>query len=662
MDTVMKMRLFYALLFLLPVLSAQAQVKRSITPMDIASMKMIASATWSPDGNTIAYTVRVQSDPTVENKPARAELHLWNMAAGTSTPFVTRGNVRLVSFRPGQNMITFLNKLDSDKTTSLYQIGLNGGEASVLYKFDNSISSYQWSPDGKTLAFIATKPEEKAKAALPYSPELYEQNLSVQKIYLVEPGVGAAKEIAVDGHFMAFEWSPDGKKLLCSKAPTSLVDDSYMAVSLVIIDIATQQITATIDHPGKKGDMQWSPDGKQVAFIAGSNLNDPTDGSLFVAPATGGKPTILNKDWQGMFEQIVWEDATQIHFMGSMSVEAAFGTIKPDAKAKPTMMSPEKGFNILHFELASNGSKLYIADTYMHPAELFVEMSGSTEKKRITNSNPWLSDIDFAKQEVVRYKAKDGLEIDGILIRPLKEEVGKKYPLITIVHGGPEAHFNNGWLTHYSNPGQTGAAEGYAVFYPNYRGSTGRGIDFTFSSQGDPAGKEFDDVVDGVDYLINTGLVDATKVGVTGGSYGGYATGWFSTRYTDRFAAGVMFVGISDNVSKWGTTDIPNEEYLVHARKWVYEDYDFFLKRSPIYYAGQCKTPLLIMHGKEDPRVHPSQSMELYRHIKSRTTTPVELVFYPGEGHGNANSTARYDYNLRLMGWFDKYLKGSGKS
>ena len=280
----------------------------------------------------------------------------------------------------------------------------------------------------------------------------------------------------------------------------------------------------------------------------------------------------------------------------------------------------------------------------------------------MTDSNPVLKEIEFAKQEVVRYKAKDGLEIEGVLIRPLHEESGKKYPLITIVHGGPEAHFNNGWLTGYSNPGQTGAAEGYAVFYPNYRGSNGRGVKFSLTSQGDPEGKEFDDVVDGVDYLIATGLVDAAKVGVTGGSYGGYATGWLSTRYSDRFAAGVMFVGISNNVSKWGTTDIPKEEYLVHARKWVYEDYDFFLKRSPVYYADQCKTPLLIMHGEDDPRVHPGQSMELYRHIKSRTTTPVELVFYPGEGHGNANSTARYDYNLRLMSWFDKYLKGIGKS
>ena len=658
----MHSRLFFSFLFLFLVLQAKAQVKRSLTPMDIASLKAISSATWSDDASTIAYTVRVQSDPTVENKPSRGELHLYNMAAGTTIPYVTRGNVRMVSYRPGNNMITFLNKLDGDKVTGLYQIGPNGGEATLLYKFETAISAYQWSPDGKTLAFLANKPEEKPKPALPYSPELYEQNLSVQRLYIVQPGVGDAKEILIEGNFIAAEWNPDGTKLLCSKSPTSLVDDSYMAVSLVVIDVAAMKVIGTVDHQGKMGDMQWSPDGKQIAFIAGSSINDPINGSLFIASATGGKPTILVPDWEGMFEQIIWKDVGQIHFMGSIGVEAAFGTIKPEAKAKPVFKTIEKGFNILHFELAANGNTLYLADTYNHPAELFIEMPGQNTRKRLTTSNPLLNDIEFAKQEVIKYKAKDGLEIEGLLIRPLHEESGKKYPLITIVHGGPEAHFNNGWITAYSNPGQTGAAEGYAVFYPNYRGSTGRGVEFTFSSQADPAGKEFDDVVDGIDYLIKTGLVDGTKVGVTGGSYGGYATGWFSTKYSDRFAAGVMFVGISDVVSKWGTTDIPKEEYYVHARKWVYEDYDYFLKRSPIYYADQCKTPLLIMAGKEDTRVHPSQSMELYRHIKSRTTTPVELVLYPGEGHGNANSTARYDYNLRLMSWFDKYLKAGGKS
>ncbi len=225
------------------------------------------------------------------------------------------------------------------------------------------------------------------------------------------------------------------------------------------------------------------------------------------------------------------------------------------------------------------------------------------------------------------------------------------------MHGGPESHYSNGWLTQYSTVGQVGAALGYAVFYPNYRGSTGRGEEFLKSSQADMAGKEFDDVVDGVDYLIEQGIADEDKVGVTGGSYGGYATGWFATRYTDRFAAGVMFVGISNNISKWGTGDIPEELYLVHARERIWENYEFFLERSPIYYAGESKTPLLIMAGEEDTRVHPSQSIELYRHIKTRTDTPVRLVLYPREGHGNRNSTAQLDYSLRQLRWFEKYLK-----
>src|SRR5690606_3876755 len=232
--------------------------------------------------------------------------------------------------------------------------------------------------------------------------------------------------------------------------------------------------------------------------------------------------------------------------------------------------------------------------------------------------------------------------------------------LLVVVHGGPESHYSNGWLTGYSSPGQMAAARGYAVFYPNYRGSTGRGVAFATLSQGDPAGAEFDDLIDGIDALIEAGVADSARVGVTGGSYGGYATGWLSTRYSDRIAAGVMFVGISNKVSKVGTTDIPNEEFLVHARKRPWDDWQFFLERSPIYYAGQSETPLLILHGKDDPRVDPGQSRELYRHLRLRSEAPVRLVLYPGEGHGNRRATARYDYSLRMLQWFDHYLMGPG--
>jgi dipeptidyl aminopeptidase/acylaminoacyl peptidase len=301
-----------------------------------------------------------------------------------------------------------------------------------------------------------------------------------------------------------------------------------------------------------------------------------------------------------------------------------------------------------------------IGQSASHPEEVFALDLPEASPRRLTFHNDWLSELRLAAQETVRYRARDGLELEGVLIRPLEVSDAGTHHLIVSVHGGPEAHESNGWKTSYSRPGQVAAARGFAVFYPNYRGSTGRGVEFSKLGQADYAGKEFDDLVDGVRHLVGLGLVDEKRVGVTGGSYGGYATAWCATRLTEHFAAGVMFVGLSDVISKFGTTDIPEEMTLVHARKEPWDDWDFFLDRSPIKHAGQGRTPLLILHGKDDPRVHPSQSLEMYRYLRTRTETPVRLVLYPGEGLGNARSAARLDYQLRMIQWFEHYLMGPG--
>ncbi len=285
---------------------------------------------------------------------------------------------------------------------------------------------------------------------------------------------------------------------------------------------------------------------------------------------------------------------------------------------------------------------------------------GDTAPRRLTDSNPWLGELRLAKQEVVRYKARDGLELEGILIHPLDGQSGTRYPLVLIVHGGPESHISSGWVTSYSRPGQVLAARGFAVFYPNYRGSTGRGVAFSKLGQADYAGKEFDDLIDAIDHFVEAGLVDRGRVGVTGGSYGGFASAWCATYHSERFAASVMFVGISDQISKFGTTDIPNEMFLVHSRRYPWEHWDWFRERSPVYHVEKCRTPILIMHGKDDPRVHPSQSMELYRYLKTLGKTPVRLVLYPGEGHGNRKAGARLDYSMRSLRWMEHYLKGAG--
>ncbi len=646
-------RVLYAFFMMTFVQGAFAQISAD----DVARMRSVGQVEIGADGQ-IVYTLSVPSDPRVENKRASSHLYVLEPGSTSSKLLYDKSSVWAVQLRPRHASVSFLNKMEGDEHVALYEVLLKGGEPKKILEYKESISSYAWSPDGQKIVFTANEVTTKPQSILPYQPEIYEANLKYKRAYIATPGFDDWMPIRVEGHVSSVQWSPGGKYISMLSAPTPLVDDFYMAQTIRIADAATGASVIAIPHRGKKGMLSWSPNDKQIAFIGGADIHDPVAGRIFVSDLTQGKIKNIRPKFEGKFDEVYWIDKGKLLFLASASAWSSIGTMKSNGKKLKHILEPG-GPVVRHLSINDAGDMALNVYSPAHPSELYMMHMEKPTLQRITNSNPWLDERKLAKQELIRYKGKGGLEIHGILVHPLDQKPGQRYPLIVSVHGGPESHVDNGWVTAYSLPGQMAATKGYFVFYPNYRGSTGRGLKYTLSSQGDPAGKEFDDIVDGVDYLIDQGWVDPKKVGVTGGSYGGYATGWMSTKYSDRFAAGVMFVGISNKVSKWGTTDIPQEEYLVHARKWIWEDYAYYLKRSPVYYADRCKTPLLIMHGADDPRVHPSQSMELYRHIKVRTDTPVRLVFYPGEGHGNRKSTARYDYNLRMMRWFDKYLQGA---
>ncbi len=638
----------------------------SFTPEHVAKLRFVTSAAISPDGANTAYTLAVPRRPYKDDDgPAWVELHVI-VGNGASKPFVTgEVNVSAVQWKPDGRAVSFLAKRGKDKTKSLYEIAIDGGEARNILTFDTDISDYSWSPDGSRVAFLASEKESKEakeQKEKGFKQEIYEEDLEKIRVWIAKPGDENAKPQSLDlpGTPSELHWSPVGASLAVALAPSPLIDDHYMRRKLHVFNADNGAIVSSFQNPGKMGAVSWSPDGKRLAMISAADINDPADGRLLIAdPADGSLRDIL-PDYEGHVKSIAWQDADTVMFLGDEGVWTTFGEIGREGQNRKTHL-PKGGVTASEFSVSRDGQSVaMVMDSPRHPSELFIMRHGDKEPKRVTGSNPWLSDMNWAKQEVITHKARDGVTLEGLLIRPLNEESGKRYPLILRVHGGPEAHDHNGWSTGYGNPGQVAAANGYAVFYPNYRGSTGRGVAFSKMGQGDPAGKEFDDLVDAVDHLISMGLVDKDKVGITGGSYGGYATAWCSTYYSERFAAGVMFVGISNKLSKSGTTDIPDEEALVHALKRPWDDWTGFLDRSPIRHVEKAKTPLLIMHGKDDPRVHPSQSMELYRHLKTLGRVPVRLVFYPGEGHGNRKAAARYDFNLRMMQWFDHYLKGPG--
>jgi dipeptidyl aminopeptidase/acylaminoacyl peptidase len=305
--------------------------------------------------------------------------------------------------------------------------------------------------------------------------------------------------------------------------------------------------------------------------------------------------------------------------------------------------------------LSTSGTFIGIGESSSHPGEVVRLNEGNPE--RLTDVNPWLSDRSLGEQRVIRWNARDDLAIEGLLVLPVDYRQGTSSPLIVVVHGGPESHFSNGWLTNHTAPAQVLAGKGYAVFFPNYRSSTGYGPAFSGMGFGDPAGKEFDDIADGIDFLVNEGIADKGRVGLGGGSYGGFASAWFATYYTRYVRAVCMSVGVSNLISMAGTTDIPWEHVYVHWGKKLNEMWDHALQRSPVYYAHQSKTATLIMGGTNDTRVSPTQSLELFRIMKMNGHPAVRMVQYPGEGHGNSRQPARIDQLYRTIEWYDWYVR-----
>jgi dipeptidyl aminopeptidase/acylaminoacyl peptidase len=647
------------------------------TPQHVAKLRFVTTVAIAPDGARIAYVLSVPRDlPREKDGPAWSELHLVD-TDGKSTPFITGPvTVDAIAWTPDGEAISFLAKRDKDEHRALYVISARGGEARRVLTHGADITGYSWAPDGKRVAFLATEPPPAARKQQQdqgFNQEIYEEDVRPVRVWIAHlGGAGPPRPLELTGSASELRWSPAGDKLAVALAPTPLVDAQLMFRKVHVVDLKTRQ-AINLKNPGKMGQLTWAPDGRRLAFVSGRDAHDPREGQVWVyqdgskgwtrvesRPGPAGKAS-ADKDH---VETIAWVGPRRLACQVATGVFTSVRELNftdPVAGGGQELIPAGDGPILGHVSAApATGALAFTGSTPRHPPEVYFRGPHDKAPRRLTESNPWLKDMAFAPQEVMTYQARDGLRLEGVLVRPLGEEKGRRYPLVLTVHGGPEAHISHGWVTLYHALGQVGAARGFAVFYPNYRGSTGRGVEFSMLGQGQAAGKEFDDLVDGVDHLVKTGLVDKAKVGITGGSYGGYATAWGSTYYSDRFAAGVMFVGISDCVSKVGTTDIPWEMYLVHHGKWLWQDWDYFVKSSPIYHLDKAKTPLLILHGKVDPRVHPSQSLELYRHLKVRGKAPVRLVLYPGEGHGNRRAASRLDYNLRLLQWMEHYLKGPG--
>ncbi|MFN3871374.1 MAG: S9 family peptidase [Ignavibacterium sp.] len=662
MKNLLRFNSAFIVLFLLSAIAIHSQ-NRALSVDDLFKIKNVGETVFSPDGKMIAYTLNVPRHLNEEPGNNFNQLFVYRIDENENIGLLAnKVSVSSIQWDSESERIYFLGKIGEQKTNQVYYIDADGGSPKLVTNESSDLLAFKVCPDGNYIAFVRLEDKSKGKQEMlnrGFDAEIYEEEYQHRNLYVMNLKDKTVKQVTTASSVFEFEWSNDSKNIAAAIADKNLVDDSYMFKRLYVIDSETGIKYKLVDNPGKLTQFSFSPDGTKLAFVSASSVNDAVSGSLFVCDVPNTKQFSQLRNYTEGFEgsviMVKWKDDNTLIFSSEEGVDITLREQKINQKENTLLLEPGKVV-FRNFDFLNN-KICFAGNTKEHPNELYVFELDSKNLSKLTNHNNWLTNIKLAKQEKIEYPAKDGLNIQGILIYPLNYEQGKRYPLITYIHGGPEAAVQNGWETGYGSWGQFAAAKDFFVFMPNYRASSGRGVEFTMMGFGDLAGKEFEDVIDGIDYLIQQGFVDRNKVGIGGGSYGGYFSAWAATKYTDRFAASVVFVGISNQISKRNTTDIPYEDYYVHWGFWTHENEQLVWERSPVRYAHQSKTPTLILHGKEDPRVHPSQSLELYRALKLHGKAPVRLVFYPGQGHGNSKNTSRYDYLVRTLDWFEYYLK-----
>lgn len=648
-------------LFLLAALPLIAADPRGMTIEKYLDLKTVSAPKLSPDGNWVVYST---SEWNREKNKRDAHLHLVPARGGESIQLTNgeKGESGAV-WSPDSKSIAFLadrGPAEPAKGAQAWVIRLAGGEAKQITKEDSAVSHLTWSPDGKSLAYVVKDPpadkaaREKRKKEK-FDAVVVEQDLEFKHLWIVEIESGKKRRLT-NGAFSvsAPRFSPDGTRIAFVQSPEGTNGSAYRDITgdrrtdIYVVPATGGDAKQITNSPAGDTDPQWSPDGGSIAYVS---RDDPKSwaakADIYVVPATGGAPRNLTKDWNESASDPMW-NGDQIRFAGGMSFYGHLYAVPIKGGAVKQVTSGDR--LLTQFDSAAD-RVVYAASGPKQTDDIYIADIDGKNERRLTIANPALDSIALGETETVKWQAPDGLAVEGLLVKPIGYEAGRKYPLVLLVHGGPHSRWAAG-LTQLRTA-QIYAAEGYATLLANPRGSTGYGTKFMQANNADWGGKDFQDLMAGVDAMIARGVADPAKLAVAGGSYGGFMTFWTITQ-SNRFKAAIGHAGISDWYSFYGQSDIPGlMEYGFGGHAWT--EADRFRKYSPITYVEKVTTPILITHGEEDRRVAIAQAEQYYRALKLRGVD-TQFVRYPREGHGITEPNHQIDQFERHLGWLKRHI------
>ncbi len=646
-------RLSFSLL--LPVLvSAQMW-----TPEVAMKVKGVADVTPSPDGKAVAWT---QSRAVMDGEKSENNVQVfYSNADGSGRTQLTRGekSANAPAFSNDGKSVFFGS--DRGGGRQVFRIAVDGGEAEKITNFNGPVGAFQLSPNGKWIAFTGRERDVEEEKAKREKRDLHviDENPKNASLWIVAVerdlnGQRTMKKAAAGPYNVGqFDWSGDSRRIAFETRPTPDAEDGRKA-DIFEADLETGNVRPVANSSVSEASPRYSPDGRFLAFTRTGNsrisgtriiLMNLKDGKLRELPPSADESPAL-ATWA--------KDSSRIFFTEGRGTRAAIYAMPVDGPAV-AVFAPSKG--TFGFGVRMNRAGTYAGFAFQsssEPAEAFVLVLGGTTPVRVSAANVDLPKLPIGETRVIRWKSKDGKEVEGLLTLPVGYQDGKRYPLILNIHGGPAGAFNESFIGASGlYPIATFAARGWATLRANPRGSTAYGLAFRAANFTDWGGGDYQDLMTGVDHLIEQGIANPNKLAVMGWSYGGYMTNWVVGQ-TNRFQCAVSGAGLSNMISMYGTNDIPStlDDYFDGA--W-FEQPDRYIKQSPLFYMKNVTTPLLVLHGEEDIRVPTTQGYEMYEGVKRRGVE-AQMVVYPRTPHGPQEPKFVLDIMQRHVDWVAKHI------
>ncbi|MFN0109982.1 MAG: S9 family peptidase [Blastocatellia bacterium] len=641
----------------LMVMSALAQPKRPMTPEDIVSLNRASDPQISMDSRRVAFVVTAWDR---ENDKFNSDIWMVNDARETVRLTANPKRDDHPRWSPDQRRLAFLSDRGDGGGVQVYAVSLQGGEPERLTSHKAPVTDFEWSPDGRFIAFVAEEASEKPKTK---APMVEDENYRFAQLWLLETATGQVKQLTKGvKHIAGFSWAWNSQQIVFTARQTpKLMDNATTEVFTIPVNWQSPPIDSASAKQLTKGngaesDARFSPDGRWISYLAHAD-GDASAGPdrIHIIPANGGEARVLAKNFDGYIRFHRWVfDSQRFIFNAGLGVNEQIYSMNI-ADQTPQAMTRSDGVNP-SFSVTPDGMNIaFVHENPRIPTEIALLAARIMVPVFLTQLNPKAAEFALGQVEAIKWKSNDGTEIEGVVVYPVGYQTGRRVPLVTYVHGGPEGAYTKSFNASWSAFPQVYAANGYAVFMPNFRGSSNYGAKFAQSNAKLVGKVDYEDILSGVDHLVELGVADENKLATAGWSYGGYMSGWM-IGHTNRFKCAAYGAGLSNAVSYWGTADIVFQRERLHGGT-PWEARKMFDEQSPLSYLTAAKTPTLIFHGEKDERVPLGQSQETYRTLK-RLGVTAQLVVYPDQGHGIQVPSYQLDKMRREFAWIEKYVMG----